>query len=226
MKRVFGKIEAAFDIFYLVAALIIGIVLLATPSSTYESGVMESSISVRLLAGIMALVLVVGDAFHLVPRITVILKDNEEKYRKQLGRGKQITSITMTIFYILLWIIGLKIYSPSDINIWSYAVYALAAVRIILCLFPGNRWLDRYPPVKWGIYRNIPFFIQGMIVAGLFFINRSAIYEFRHMYLAIVLSFLFYLPVVIWANKNPKVGMFMLPKTIMYLWILVMCLSL
>lgn len=46
--------------------------------------------------------------------------------------------------------------------------------------------------------------------------------NFKWMWLAILLSFLFYLPVVLWADAVPEVGMFMLPKTCMYIWMVVM----
>ncbi|HPF18680.1 MAG TPA: hypothetical protein PLY08_03755 [Bacillota bacterium] len=46
------------------------------------------------------------------------------------------------------------------------------------------------------------------------------------MWLAILLSFAFYLPVVLWSNRYPKIGMLMLPKTCTYLWMLVMLLAL
>ncbi len=180
----------------------------------------------RMLAGFMALVLACGDAFHLVPRILVIKTGREEELSRTLGYGKQITSITMTLFYILLWRIGLQIFDLKERNIWSYIVYILAGVRIFLCLLPQNKWAERYPPVHWGIWRNIPFFLQGMFVAGLFFIFRNFAQGFGMMWLAIVLSFMFYLPVVVWANKNPKIGMLMLPKTCAYIWILSMCLCL
>lgn len=216
MKRVFGMVEVVFDILYMLIAFVLGMILLMTGVESPE----------RTLAGIMALVLVGGDAFHLVPRIIVIVKGEEEKYRRALGKGKQITSITMTIFYVILWMIGLEIFSPSNVELWTYTVYLLALVRIILCLLPKNRWEDRYPPVEWGIYRNIPFFIQGMIVAGLYFVHRNSVQGIGLMWLAIILSFAFYLPVVLWSNKNPKVGMLMLPKTCIYLWILFMLLVL
>lgn len=174
----------------------------------------------------MALVLACGDAFHLVPRIVVIKTGREKEFSRILGRGKQIASITMTIFYVLLWQIGVEVFSPKDIIIWSYTVYILAAVRIFLCLLPQNKWAERYPPVHWGIWRNVPFFLHGMLVAGLFFVFRDAIQGLGMMWLAIVLSFVFYLPVVLWANNQPKIGMLMLPKTCCYLWLLVMCLFL
>lgn len=216
MKRVFGMAEAIFDFLYLTIALILGLTLLFS----------EPGNTARMLAGAMALVLVGGDAFHLVPRIMVIKTRQEERYRNLLGRGKQIASITMTLFYVLLWQIGLQAFIPMDIYLWSYIVYILSGVRIFLCLLPQNKWTQRYHPINWGVWRNIPFFLQGMIVAGLFFNFRNTIEGLSMMWFAIVLSFAFYLPVVIWANKNPKVGMLMLPKTCTYIWMLVMCLSL
>ena len=216
MKRVFGMIEAIFDIFYLASASTLGIILLSNAQNN----------SARALAGFMALVLAGGDAFHLVPRILVIGTGREEQLRRALGRGKQITSMTMTLFYVLLWQIGVLIFSPKDIRCWSYFVYILAAGRIFLCLLPQNKWPERYPPASWGLWRNIPFFLQGMLVSGLFFLQRSAVQGLGLMWLAIVLSFAFYLPVVLWANKTPKIGMLMLPKTCAYLWMLALCLSL
>lgn len=216
MKGVFGLFEALFDIVYLSIALIFGIVLISTSASN----------SLRMLAGIMALVLALGDSFHLLPRIGVIFTGREEELRWALGRGKQITSVTMTIFYLFMWEIG-KLKSSSDIGeIWTYIVYILAIIRIFICLLSQNRWKDQYSPVRWGILRNIPFFMLGGIVAVLFFIYKNEMAGLRWMWLAIGLSFSFYLPVVLWSNRNPKIGMLMLPKTCAYLWMLAMCLSL
>ncbi|MBC8586829.1 hypothetical protein H8707_01060 [Tissierellaceae bacterium BX21] len=216
MKRVFGIFELVFDVLYLTFALILGLVLFRTGAGNYP----------RILAGVMALVLFCGDAFHLLPRIMVIITQREKHLQRILGRGKQVTSITMTVFYLLLWQIGLLIFPIQNNNFWSYIVYILAAVRILLCLLPQNKWQERYPPINWGIWRNIPFFILGISVSGLFFLQRSIVPGLGCMWLAIILSFAFYLPVVLWSNKNPKIGMLMLPKSCAYLWMLVMCLSL
>jgi hypothetical protein len=216
MKRVFGTVEIVFDLLYLTAAFILALVLLLYSSGNY----------VRTLAGVMALVLAGGDAFHLIPRILVIKTGREEPLRKALGTGRQVTSITMTLFYLLLWQIGVLVFSPKDISGWSYSIYALTTIRILLCLLPQNKWQERYPPVTWGILRNIPFFLQGALVGILYFLSRNTNSGLGPMWLAIALSFLFYLPVVLWANKNPRIGMLMLPKTCAYLWMLVICLSL
>lgn len=211
-RRVFGLAEAYFDIIYLISALAMGIYLMSTGNS-----------HVRFLAGVTAAVLAAGDAFHLIPRIAAILTAREQKFARAMGIGKLITSVTMTIFYILMWEIGIMLFSPPISPVWHYVVYWLAALRILLCLFPQNRWFDAHPPVNWGIYRNIPFLMLGIAVAVLFAANVSSVPAVDSMWLAITLSFAFYIPVVLWSNTNPKIGMLMLPKTCAYVWMLVMC---
>lgn len=216
MKRVFGRVEVIFNLSYMVVASLLGFILLGTSQENIG----------RMLAGIMALVLVVGDAFHLVPRIMLIRGGNEEDLRAKLGRGKQVTSITMTLFYLLVWQLGVLLYKPSSITIWSLGLYVLACIRIVLCLMPHNRWEEKESPLAWGIWRNIPFFLMGILVATFFFIYREVVPALGLLWFAILLSFAFYLPVVLWVQKNPKIGMLMLPKTCSYIWMLGMCLSL
>ena len=57
----------------------------------------------------------------------------------------------------------------------------------------------------------IVVFLRGARQAG----DRA----FRWMWLAIVLSFAFYIPVVLWADIVPLVGMLMIPKTCAYVWV-------
>lgn len=38
------------------------------------------------------------------------------------------------------------------------------------------------------------------------------------MWLTIVLSFGFYIPVVLWDDAHPLIGMLMIPKTCAYVW--------
>ena len=215
MKRVFGMVEAIFNIAYLISTTIIAVVL----SVSANDGL------IKILAAVMAFVLVIGDAFHLVPRILVVITKKEDRLRKALGIGKQITSITMTIFYLILFQVGVLVFKTEDIFWWLIIIYTLAIIRIVLCLLPQNKWIERYPPLKWSVWRNIPFFMLGIVVAWFYFINRSNIKELQAVWLAIILSFAFYLPVVLWSNKNPKIGMLMLPKTCVYVWILVMFLA-
>ncbi|HCX62403.1 MAG TPA: hypothetical protein DHU59_08200 [Clostridiales bacterium] len=214
-KRVFGLAEVYFDVIYMSSALSIGIYLVTTGHS-----------QVKFLTGITSLLLVGGDAFHLIPRIVAILTAQEHKFVRAMGIGKLITSVTMTIFYILLWEIGIMLFSPHISSIWKYIIYGLATIRILLCLFPQNRWLYEHPPVIWGIYRNIPFLMLGAAVMILFGSNAVSISVLSNMWLAIALSFAFYIPVVMWSGTNSKIGMLMLPKTCAYLWMLIMFMNL
>lgn len=214
MRRVFGLFEVLFDALYLVSAGVLGLVLLLRREN-----------NAQVLAGVMALVLASGDAFHLLPRIFVVLTGKDEALRAALGWGKQITSITMTFFYLLLWTIGQVVFGLEARGPWTYLVYLLIAVRIVLCLLPQNDWRGRHPPVLWAIWRNVPFFLLGAIVSVSFLVNRTASPALGWMWFAIALSFACYLPVVLWSNRNPKVGMLMFPKTCAYLWMLIMCLA-
>lgn len=204
-----GKImEAVFCVFYIVFTVIMGIRIIRKSDKNRQI----------LLYGIMSLVLVFGDAFHLVPRIFAAINRTAD-YSFSLGIGKMITSITMTIFYLILYFIFEMRYEKKSVPMRA-SVIALSVIRIALCFFPQNDWTGE-APVIWGIYRNIPFAILGLIMVVLFFAKRSdKIYKW--MWLAILLSFLFYIPVVLWSDVSPMIGMLMLPKTCMYMWIVVM----
>lgn len=204
-----GKImEAIFCVFYLIFTVIIGIKTLNKSNANKQ---------IKLF-GIMTLTLVFGDSFHLVPRILAVINPTID-YTFSLGIGKMITSITMTIFYLILYYIFEMRYEKKSAPL-RLSIIALAIVRIVLCLLPQNDWTGS-APVIWGVYRNIPFAIMGLIVVILYFTKRSDKF-YKWMWLAVLLSFGFYIPVVLWANVSPMIGMLMLPKTCMYMWIVVM----
>lgn len=136
-----------------------------------------------------------------------------------LGLGKLITSITMTIFYLILFFIYSMRYKYRNTGL-MVSMVVLAIARIVLCLMPQNDWTGE-DPVTWGIIRNIPFTIMGIIMIILYFKERKDS-AFKWMWLAITLSFAFYIPVVLWSDLSPMVGMLMLPKTCMYVWAICM----
>jgi hypothetical protein len=200
-RRFFGKIEVAFDAIYLLTALAVGV------RALFEA---------KLLLAAMALVLALGDAFHLVPRMRAALGCGGLEVA--LGFGKLAASVTMTVFYVLLWHWGAP--RSSFPPIWTTAVYMLAAFRVGLSMFPENRWYDDEPPVRWAVARNLPFLLEGLAVAALYYAIAPAVPGVKWVWLAVLLSFAFYLPVALFAHKNRRFGMLMLPKTVMYLWIL------
>lgn len=202
--------ETAFDAVYLITVVTLGILMIRNANENKQ----------YTLFGIMAVVLGAGDSFHLVPRAIALCTTGLENFTVALGIGKFITSITMTVFYIILYYVWRKRYAVGGRKALTISVYAMAILRIALCLFPQNAWLSANPPLEWGIYRNIPFAVMGIIIIVLFFKSAQEHRDdsFRFMWLTIVLSFAFYIPVVLWADVNPLIGMLMIPKTCAYVW--------
>lgn len=99
--------------------------------------------------------------------------------------------------------------------------YTTALGRIVLCLMPQNEWTSAEAPLSWGIYRNIPFTILGILIVILFCQSAEKTKDeaFRFLYLAVIFSFACYIPVVLFADIVPPVGMLMIPKTCAYVWV-------
>ena len=102
----------------------------------------------------------------------------------------------------------------------SITIWSLAAVRVILCLLPQNGWLTNSNDMTWGIIRNVPFVILGAILCWMYFKEKND-KAFGLLWLYILLSFAFYIPVAVAAGLVPALGMLMLPKTICYILMIV-----
>lgn len=202
--------ETLFDAVYLTTVITLGILMIKNAKGQKQ----------YLLFGIMAVVLGAGDSFHLVPRALALCTTGLESYTAALGVGKFITSITMTFFYILLYYVWRLRYKVVGKNGITASVYVLAVIRVALCLFPQNAWTSADAPLLWGIYRNLPFAAMGILIIILFYKSAKEYKDnsFKFMSLTIVLSFAFYIPVVLWADAVPLVGMLMIPKTCAYVW--------
>ncbi len=200
--------ESTFDILYLLFAIISGCIILKRAKGDIEK-----------CMGIATLVLGCGDAFHLVPRVLNYFTDAD--MTAPLGIGKLVTSITMTVFYVLLYYVWIGHYEEKGSRTLTIAIWCPAAVRVILCMFPQNGWLSNSSDMIWGIIRNIPFVILGAIVGFLYFKNRGKDKVFSPLWLYILFSFAFYIPVAVAAGLVPMLGMMMLPKTICYILMIV-----
>lgn len=144
--------EAVFDTAYLLFDLIAGMILLG-----------KGNTPVLMLYGLLALELGAGDAFHLVPRIRRALHGEEAHTEHNLGLGLQVSSITMTVFYLILYAIWRLQYpdlQPSGVLV--FLLFVSAVLRIILCLFPENNWYSYEGNRKWSLYRNLPFLVTGI----------------------------------------------------------------
>jgi len=202
--------ETAFDACYLSWAVAAGIILVRRGGGAL----------IRMF-GWMAILLGAGDAFHLVPRVWALWTTGLEAHAAALGIGKLITSVTMTAFYLILYYIWRARYRVRGRGGLTAAMWVLTVARVALCLLPGNYWLSYDQPLGYGILRNIPFAAMGVVVIGLFWreVRRTDDKVFRHMPLAVLLSFAFYVPVVLFAARVKPIGMLMVPKTLAYVWI-------
>lgn len=202
--------ETGFDAIYLFTVVFLGILMVVKSKSNSQFK----------LFGIMAITLGCGDAFHLVPRMVALLTTGLSDYTVALGIGKWITSVTMTVFYILLYYVWRIRYNVIGLKGLTTTIFGLSGIRILLCFMPQNNWTDGVAPLDWAIYRNIPFAILGIIMIVLFFCSarRANDRAFKWMWLTIVLSFAFYIPVVLFTDQYPSLGLLMIPKTCAYVW--------
>ena len=172
----------------------------------------------------MTLLLGAGDAFHLVPRILANVhgetNDPAEQKRRAfwLGLGNLFSSITMTIFYLLLFEAMLRVPGAAETerigqNFVRVLLAALAVIRVVLCLFPQNNWFSREGNPMWGIIRNVPFVAMGIVTVLYLLIW----YQEWQLALLVALSFACYMGVVLYAHEKPMMGMLMIPKTICYI---------
>ena len=206
--------ETVFDVLYLGFAITTGLTML-----------IKGKDSLVKKAGLMAALLGAGDSFHLVPRSYALWTNGLEANAAALGVGKLITSVTMTIFYLILYYVWRERYQIKGRKSLTTAMWTLSALRIALCMLPQNQWLTYRQPLFFGVLRNIPFSIMGVIIIVIFAQEAKKADDavFRFMPLAVGLSFGFYLPVVLFSGILPIIGMLMIPKTMAYVWIVLMC---
>lgn len=201
--------ESAFCIIYLLLAGICGCIILRRARTRTER-----------LMGLATLILAIGDAFHLIPRVINHFSDGD--LTAALGIGKLVTSITMTLFYVLLYYIWRGLYGEKEDKRITAAVWGLTAVRIVLCLFPQNGWLQNDAGMTWGIIRNVPFTALGVLIVVLFFRKKDVLRRFKPVWLYVILSFAFYIPVAAGAGLVPMLGMLMIPKTVCYILLILL----
>ncbi|MCK4552326.1 MAG: hypothetical protein KAU02_05350 [Tenericutes bacterium] len=207
--------ESAFDIIYLLSVIIISILII-------RKGIIKKQKAV-IVFGIMGLLLGFGDSFHLIPRIIGHLTTGLDDYQTSLGIGKLLTGITMTIFYYLIYLYYSIITNDKNKRVFL-TLAILIAIRFVFLALPGNDWVNNGNDLFYGILRNIPFALIGIIITTIF-IKKSKNPEyhmFKQMAYWIIVSFVCYIIVILGSGFIPLLGAFMMPKTIAYfiiIWI-------
>lgn len=205
--------ETIFETGYLLFALFVGVFLLLKGKGKTE----------YVLLALAILLLGIGDAFHLIPRMIALNTDGLENHATALGTGKLVTSVTMSFFYVVMYVF-LIVREKKVPPMWLHILFGLLFVlRIVLVALPQNEWLDGSPYI-WNVLRNIPFVAMGVIFIVMAYAYCKDDAYFKWMWLLVILSFVFYLITALGASFVSILGLMMLPKTICYMVIFVFAL--
>lgn len=192
--------ELFFDSMYLIFVLFLGIriLLLRKPKSG--------------LVGAMTLLLGLGDSFHLIPRIVAqATVDGFEVNAAGLFLGTRISAMTMSLFYLLFYYYIRREMKKTNRTL-DVLMPVLFLIRIVTVILSFNR------AASMDLISNGPFVLMGIIDIALLYKERANT-NFDKLYIYVFFSFLFYVPVVLFKNTYPTIGMLMMPKTVMYLLI-------
>lgn len=194
------EFELFFDSMYLIFVIFLGIRMLLLRKE--NSG----------LVGAMAMLLGLGDAFHLIPRIIANAQANGfELHAVDLFFGTRVSAMTMSLFYLLFYYYIRREMKASNRTL-DVLMPGLFLIRIgtVILSFNHAQTMD--------LISNIPFVIMGLVDIVLLYKKRYNT-NFGKLYLYVFFSFLFYVPVVLFKETMPTIGMLMMPKTVMYVLI-------
>lgn len=176
----------------------------------------ERSIPQRFLLAFFLLAL--GDSGHVGFRILGYINGGLEINSTLVGLGALSTSITITFFYMIILDIW-RINFTKNKDLMYYGLMAMGIVRFIIMMFPQNEWGNLVAPVEWSLLRNIPLAIIGVATAY-FMIRDGFKYQdsrYKNLGYCIVVSYAFYIPVILLVSTIPMIGMLMIPKTMAYM---------
>lgn len=156
------------------------------------------------------------------------VRGSSDRIKRRSGIGLQVSSITMTVFYIILLYVWKATFPQLQAPVAVEVLIWLSAIlRILICLLPQNNWCTDEGNSTLSVLRNAVFAFTGLGVIILYAISGNTYdYHMTRMVAAILISFGCYLPVTLFSKTKPKVGLLMIPKTCSYMWIIAMGLQL
>ena len=218
-------IEVSFDIIYLV--VIWGLVL---AMYRHRSDVSPENRRVAILTMVVFGLLALGDTGHVGFRVLAYaLGDTAAQFSLLgiplglLGLGTLASAITVTLFYVLMLAIW-RARFDKEYGAFEYLLLAAALLRLLLLAVPANQWFSPVPPQPWSTIRNVPLLLQGLGVAYLLLRDAWANKDRTFLWIGILIlvSYACYLPVILFVQQVPLIGMLMIPKTIAYVVICVL----
>ena len=211
-----SSFETLCDILYLLIMIALSVNLLL------KDGFGNPESRIYHLAGFMVVILILGDSFRFIPRITSFFIKDSDNVELVQDKGKIISSIVITLFYVFLWSLGLIIFSAQISVFYTILVYILAVIRIVLCLISQKYSKDSL----WDIYRNLPFVFLVFVVGLLFFFYRYKIFSLVYAWVAIYFSLIFSMVVLFLSTKTERVGFWVIMRNLSLIWLISMFLEL
>ena len=217
-------VEVIFNVAYLIA--IWGIVIAMT---VQRDRVAPQNRRVAALGRWAFFLLALGDTGHVGFRVWAYAAGSLESTVTVLGRevglvglGALATAITVTVFYVLVLMMWQARYG-KPYGWFGALLFAMAGLRLLLMIPAVNQWNSVVPPQPWSVVRNLPLTIAGLGVAYLILRDALAARDRPFVWIGalIVLSYAMYIPVILFVQQAPMVGMLMIPKTLAYVGIAV-----
>lgn len=168
--------------------------------------------------------LALGDTGHVGFRVWAYALGGLESQVTILGRsislvgaGALMTAVTVTLFYVVMlevWRVRFNRYYGG----FEYFLLIAAATRLYMLTLAVNEWWRVVPEQPWSTIRNIPLIIQGLGLAYLILRDSIARNDvtFKWIGVSILISYACYIPVILFVQQAPLIGMLMIPKTLAY----------
>lgn len=215
-------VEISFNIAYLLVIWLLAIAMVRRQPQVHQADQSVTGLFIWAVA-----LLALGDTGHVGFRVLAYMSGSLHSRVSVMGRevglvglGAMTTAFTVTLFYVLLLVIWQRRYN-QPYGWFGMLLFSAAALRLVLMLFPANAWNNSVPPQPWSLIRNLPLIVQGLGVAYLILRNahRTGDRPFTWIGVLILLSYAFYLPVILFVQRMPLIGMLMIPKTLAYVGI-------
>lgn len=212
-------VEVSFNVTYLIVVYVLVVAMMRRQPAVAAA----SRPVTRLFIWAFAL-LALGDTGHVGFRVLAYamggLDATADLFGRQVGLvglGALSTAVTVTLFYVLMLVIWRRRFD-RPYGWFGALLFLAAAARFVIMLFPQNQWNNEVPPQPWGIIRNLPLTILGLGVAALMLRDALARRDntFKWIAIMIVVSYAMYIPVILFVQVAPLVGMLMIPKTLAY----------
>ena len=181
----------------------------------------------RRLADLVTLafaLLALGDTGHVGFRVWAYALGGLESQVTVLGRtislvgaGALMTAVTVTLFYMIMLEVW-RVRFHRRYGSFEYFLIIAGVTRLYMLTLGVNEWWRVVPEQPWSTIRNIPLMIQGLGLAYLILRDAIAKHDitFRWIGISILVSYACYLPVILFVQQAPLVGMLMIPKTMAY----------